>query len=81
MTEERLLGLAGIVALGLGAQWLASRLGIPSVLCLLVVGLLAGPVAGLIDPDALLGDLLFPLVSLLVAVSYSRAAGACASRR
>ena len=68
MIEEPLLGLGIIVALGIGAQWLASRLGIPSILCLLVVGLLAGPVAGLIDPDALLGDLLFPLVSLLVAV-------------
>jgi NhaP-type Na+/H+ or K+/H+ antiporter len=54
--------------LGIGAQWLASRLGIPSILCLLVVGLLAGPFVGLIDPDALLGDLLSPLVSLLVAV-------------
>ena len=68
MIEEPLLGLGSIVALGIGAQWLASRLGIPSILCLLVVGLLAGPVAGLIDPDALLGDLLFPLVSLLVSV-------------
>ena len=68
MTEVPLLGLASIVALGIGAQWLAMRLGIPSILCLLVVGLLAGPVAGLIDPDALLGDVLSPLVSLLVAV-------------
>ena len=66
--EEPLLALGSIVTLGVGAQWLASRLGIPSILCLLVVGLLAGPVAGLVDPDALLGDLLSPLVSLLVAV-------------
>jgi NhaP-type Na+/H+ or K+/H+ antiporter len=68
MIEEPLLGLGSIVALGIGAQWLASRLGIPSILCLLVVGLIAGPVVGLIDPDALLGDLLPPVVSLLVAV-------------
>lgn len=66
--EATLLGLGGIVALGVGAQWLAWRLGLPSILCLLVIGLLAGPVFGLLDPDALLGDLLSPLVSLLVAV-------------
>ncbi len=66
--EEPLLALGSIVALGVGAQWLASRLGVPSILCLLVVGLLAGPVFGLVDPDALLGDVLSPLVSLLVAV-------------
>ncbi len=35
---------------------------------MLVVGFLAGPTSGLVDPDRLLGDLLFPLVSLSVAV-------------
>ena len=56
------------MALATGAQWLAWRLRIPSILVLLVVGFVAGPVAGLVDPDALLGPLLFPFISLGAAV-------------
>ncbi len=63
-----LVGLAAIVVLGIGSQWLAWRLKLPAILILLLVGFAAGPVTGFIDPDALLGDLLFPIVSLSVAV-------------
>lgn len=59
--------LAAILVLGVGAQWLSWRLGIPSILLLLLFGFAAGPLTGLLDPDALFGDLLFPLVSLSVA--------------
>lgn len=65
---EPLYAFASIFALGIGAEWLASRLGVPSILVLLIVGFLAGPVTGLIEPDVLLGDTLFPIVSLAVAV-------------
>lgn len=68
MTEHLLVGLASIIVLGVAAQWLAWRLRLPSILLLLIVGFLAGPVTGLVDPDALFGDLLLPLVSLSVAV-------------
>lgn len=68
MKENILAGLVAIVALGAAAQWLAWRLRIPSILILLLCGFAAGPVAGLLDPDALLGDLMFPLVSLGAAV-------------
>ena len=81
MTEEILGQLAIIVVLGIGAQWLAWRLKLPSILLLLFFGLLAGPIAfaaGLheafshllfpIDPEHIFGDLLFPIVSLSVAV-------------
>ncbi len=64
--EQVLVGLAGIAVLGVGAQWLAWRLRLPSILLLLGVGFLAGPVTGFLDPDALFGELLFPLVSLSV---------------
>jgi NhaP-type Na+/H+ or K+/H+ antiporter len=47
---------------------LAWRLRLPAILLLLVIGLIAGPVSDLIRPDELLGDLLFPLISLGVAV-------------
>jgi len=64
--EQVLLQLAGVLVLGIGAQWLAWRLQLPSILLLLALGFLAGPATGLIDPDALFGELLFPMVSLSV---------------
>ncbi|HZD11095.1 MAG TPA: cation:proton antiporter, partial [Candidatus Binatia bacterium] len=68
MTEDLLLGLASIVVFGVGAQWLAWRLRLPSILLLLLAGFVAGPVTGLVHPDELLGPLLFPVVSVSVAV-------------
>ena len=66
--DQVLLDLGTIAALGLGAQWVAWRWRLPSILLLLAVGLVAGPVLGLLDPDRLFGDLLQPFVSLAVAV-------------
>lgn len=68
MPEDLLIPLAGIVVLGALAQWTSWRIGLPSILLLLAAGLVAGPWTGFIDPDALLGDLLFPIVSLSVAL-------------
>ncbi|MDH3455297.1 MAG: hypothetical protein OER90_00525, partial [Gemmatimonadota bacterium] len=66
--EHLLTGLTIIVVLGIGAQWLSWRLKVPAILFLLVVGFIAGPVAGAVDPDVIFGDLLFPIVSLSVAI-------------
>ena len=65
-----MLSLAAIVVMGLGAQWLAWRLRLPSILFLLAVGFAAGQAGlGFIDPQALFGEkLLFPIVSLSVAI-------------
>lgn len=69
MSEHHiLLGLGGIGAAALLSQWLAWRLRLPAILFLLLAGLLAGPVTGLLDPQALFGPLLFPLISLSVAL-------------
>lgn len=68
MTENLLVGLTSIVVLGIGAQWLGWQLRLPSILLLLLFGFLAGPVLGLIDPDSVLGEVLFPVVSLSVAI-------------
>jgi NhaP-type Na+/H+ or K+/H+ antiporter len=68
VSEHLLIGLAAILVLGIGGQWLAGRLRLPSILVLLVLGFLAGPVTGLINADEVFGDLLFPVVSLSVAV-------------
>ncbi|MDG4549119.1 MAG: sodium:proton antiporter [Candidatus Contendobacter sp.] len=62
------LTLASILLAGVGAQWLAWWLRLPAILPLLAVGLLAGPITGWLDPDRLFGRLLFPMVSLGVAV-------------
>lgn len=68
MAEEALIGLASILFLGVGAQWLAWRLRLPSILLLLAIGFLAGPITGFLHPDELLGELLFPIVSMSVAI-------------
>ena len=60
--------LAALVVAAVGAGWLADRLRIPAILPLLAVGLLAGPAFGLLDPDALFGDLLTSTVGLAVGV-------------
>lgn len=60
--------LTTIILLGMLAQWLAWRFKLPSILILLLFGTLAGPVTGLVDPDALFGGILFPFISISVAV-------------
>ncbi len=66
MSEHLLLGLATIIVLGIVAQWLAWRLHLPAILLLLIFCIVAGPVSGILNPDELFGDLLFPLVLDLV---------------
>ncbi len=62
------VGLMLVAVVGAAAQWISWRLRIPAILLLLLGGVLAGPVLGFIDPDALLGSLLLPVVSLSVAL-------------
>ena len=66
--EQALIGLISILVLGISAQWLAWRLRIPSIVILILFGFLIGPVFKILNPDALLGELLFPLVSISVAI-------------
>ena len=49
-----IFNLALIVLLGVGAQWVAWLFHIPSILLLLLVGFIAGPGIGLVNPDLLL---------------------------
>jgi NhaP-type Na+/H+ or K+/H+ antiporter len=60
--------IAGIIVLGIAAQWLAWRMRVPSIFVLLLTGLLLGPGFRIVDPDRLLGPLLLPVVSISVAV-------------
>ena len=68
MTIELGLMLAGMLMIGFLSQWLAWRVKLPAILFLLLAGIVLGPVTGVLDPDKLLGDLLFPIVSLAVAL-------------
>jgi NhaP-type Na+/H+ and K+/H+ antiporters len=67
-SHSLLIALTSLVVFGTGAQWLAWRMRLPSILLLLGCGFLAGPVLEIVRPDVMFGDLLFPLVSLCVAV-------------
>src|SRR6056297_1405757 len=68
MSATLLIGLTSILVFGIGAQWIAWRFKLPAILLLLISGILAGPVSGLLDPDVLMGDLLTPFISVSVAI-------------
>jgi NhaP-type Na+/H+ or K+/H+ antiporter len=68
MSIELGLMLTGMLAIGFFAQWLAWRVKLPAILFLLLAGIVLGPVFHALDPDKLLGPLLFPVVSLSVAL-------------
>lgn len=68
MNETALIQLTGIGVLAIAAQWLAWWVKLPAILFLLIFGLFVGPATGWLDPDALFGDLLFPFISLSVAI-------------
>jgi NhaP-type Na+/H+ or K+/H+ antiporter len=68
MVAQTLLLLSLIGFIGSLSQWFSWWIKIPSILMLLLSGFLLGPILGVLNPDELFGDLLFPIVSLAVAV-------------
>ncbi|WP_432354324.1 cation:proton antiporter [Sporosarcina sp. A2] len=68
MENLALISVVAVLALGIFSQWLAWRIQWPSIVIMSIAGLLIGPVLGLINPEAALGDLYGPLISLAVAV-------------
>ena len=66
--DAALISLVTVILLGIGAQWVSWRLGLPSILVLLICGFVVGPGLELIEPNDLFGDLLMPFVSISVAV-------------
>ena len=72
-----MIELAGILVLGILAQWLAWKVKLPAILPLIIIGLLVGPFSTfflsshekLIDTDAIFkGEVLFDFLSLAVGV-------------
>ena len=62
------LQLALIGVAGIAAQWVAWRLQLPAIVLLLAVGLVFGPLTGLMNPRKDFGELYTPLVSTAVAI-------------
>lgn len=68
MEADLTLKLAAIGAIGISAQWIAWRTGLPAIALMLLGGILAGPVFGFIDPQQDFGQLYQPAIKLAVAV-------------
>ncbi|WP_205340503.1 cation:proton antiporter [Denitrificimonas caeni] len=68
MPVSTVLLLASIGVLSLFCQWLAWRVRVPAILFLLACGIACGPVLHYLNPEEVFGDLLFPMISLAVAI-------------
>lgn len=68
MIDSLLVKLALIGIIGIGAQWIAWRTGRPAIALMLIAGVIAGPVLGVIVPDRDLGALQEPIIKLAVAI-------------
>ena len=68
MSGEILIHIVLVIGLAVGAQWLAWRIRVPSILLLLVLGFVAGPVTKILPPEHLQGDWLFAFVSLAIGI-------------
>lgn len=66
MNSLLMFGLIGLI--GFFCQWLSQQVKLPAILFLLLSGILLGPVMEILDPNQLFGDVLFPFISLSVAV-------------
>src|SRR5699024_1069161 len=68
MDNIGLVIIVAILALGVFSQWFAWWVQWPSIVILSIVGLLIGPVIGVINQGEALGDLCKPLILLAVAI-------------
>nr|WP_297348612.1 sodium:proton antiporter [uncultured Glaciecola sp.] len=66
--DDLIIPLVMVGLLSIACQYIAYKIRVPAILPLLIVGIVAGPVTGIINADVLFGDLLFPIVSLAVAI-------------
>jgi NhaP-type Na+/H+ or K+/H+ antiporter len=68
MLKNSLNVMTMIPCVGIFAQWLSWRFRLPSILLLLLFGFVLGPILGVLNPDEIFGETMFPLVSLSVAI-------------
>lgn len=68
LIDSLMVKIALIGVLGIGAQWIAWRTALPAIALMLIVGVVAGPLLGIIDPERDFGALQEPIIKLAVAV-------------
>lgn len=68
MHQESIIALSAIGLIAIFCQWFSWWMKLPAIVFLLIAGIVLGPVTGWLNPEALFGDLFFPLVSLSVSV-------------
>ncbi len=68
MHEQAIIALSTIGVVAIICQWFAWWVKLPAIVFLLLAGIILGPLTGILNPEALFGDLLFPMVSLSVAI-------------
>ena len=68
MLLDNSIQLSGLVVAGVACQWLSWWTKIPTILYLLILGIVVGPVTNIFNADDLLGDTLFPFIYLAVGV-------------
>ncbi|MBU6949966.1 MULTISPECIES: cation:proton antiporter [unclassified Hahella] len=68
MNEHVVVALAAILFFGVASQYIAWKLKLPSILLLLLSGIVLGPTTGVLNPDEIFGDFLFPAISFAVAI-------------
>ena len=66
--NDPIISLVAVGLISITCQFLAYKIKLPAILPLLIAGIIVGPVTGIINADILFGDLLFPIVSLSVAI-------------
>jgi NhaP-type Na+/H+ or K+/H+ antiporter len=68
MHQETVIALSTIGIVAIFCQWFAWWIKLPAIVFLLLAGIVLGPLTGWLNPEHLFGDLLFPMVSLSVAI-------------
>jgi NhaP-type Na+/H+ or K+/H+ antiporter len=68
MHQEAVIALSVIGIVAIFCQWFAWWVKLPAIVFLLIAGIILGPLTGWLNPGQLFGELLFPMVSLAVAI-------------
>ncbi len=68
MHQEAIIALSVIGIVAITCQWFAWWVKLPAIVFLLLSGIILGPLTGWLNPEQLFGDLLFPMVTLSVAI-------------
>ncbi|WP_270180539.1 cation:proton antiporter [Alkalihalobacillus sp. CinArs1] len=68
MVDSILFNIMLVGVLGVFSQWFAWRFNMPAIVVMSIIGLLVGPIFGILHPDNVFGELFDPFVSIAVAI-------------